>query len=367
MYSMPSRSAGAHGPSDDQLFRLPPDWKIWPSVTPFSEVVDYTHTLYGLPDSWKTSRGKLKGGDPLIFGVCDTGVDFNHRDLTGQLVDAVDCTGSPVGPMDVQGHGTWCTGELVAVHGNDVGVAGICPDAKAVHAKVLADNGAGSERSIINGAKACVDRKARILSWSFGGGLMSPYMLGFIKELAQQGVIVFAASGNDAGPVNYPAKWADFLIPVGSVTKDGQLSVFTSKGPELRRGLLGPGESMLSCTPGSRYGEMTGTSMATPFVAGVAGLAYCKHDVLGGVTPLKNVDDMRKTLQARAGKVGEYLLVNPKGLLDDIGVPEKPPVTPITLIPGVHLYVPADPYDLGITFGDAEAREHVMQLLQVKQ
>jgi len=303
---------------NDNYLRLPPTAKPQKVAVGLSETYDWAMRSDGIPEIWKQTRGK----GVKVLGL-DTGVDDRHRDLLGQIKDAKDFTGSRFGHSDMHGHGTFISGQLVAKHGNNFGVAGLCYEAEYYHAKVLGDNGAGNEKAIGLGFQWGRSLGVKFASASFGGRGMSRWLFDLLKELHDDGMIMFFASGNDSGAVNEPAAWP-WGISVGASDEDGNLTEFTSKDGRLD--IVAPGVKRISTIPGGEHGDMTGTSMACPHACGVAVLAYAKHQEKGGDSDMNNRADTVEHLQATAADRGKYKLLNPRKLLERHGV-ETPVVT----------------------------------------
>ncbi len=310
------------------VFRLPPDWKVTPALTPLSEVVDPFQELLGVADLQKRNAGIAYRGTPqqrpVRFAVLDTGCDLNHNDLKSQLVDAADFTGSRFGPEDRNDHGTWCCGAIAAA-ANDFGVRGIAYEARLLSAKVLGDNGSGDDASIANGLRWAYVKGADVFSLSLGGGRMSESLRRMFLEVSQQpGKFIFCASGNDGGRVNYPAAWPE-TIAVGAVDKNGQLTKFTSRGPQLD--ILAPGVEILSTISGNKHGTMTGTSMATPIAAAIGGLVWAQATSSGNTERLDTKDEMIELLRSRGNCSGEvacqYPVIDPR-MLATAFVPDAP-------------------------------------------
>ena len=307
----------------EPIYRLPDDWVCSAITTPLSEIYDWSFEFSGVPKLWAETRG-----EGLKICVLDTGVDDTHSDLQKNLKESRDFTGSLNGPRDVVGHGCWCCGLLCAEAGNDYGVAGIANKADLYSGKVLGDNGAGTDKTIAKGIEFAVEVGADIVSLSLGGGRMSEWLHAVFREfVSQPRKFIFAASGNDGASVNYPGAWIE-TIGVGAVGRDGRLTRFTSRGPQLD--ILAPGVDMLSTIPVNQgsFGTMTGTSMATPFAAGVGALALAKHLKLGGTTGLETMDDMRAHLKKTGINHGDgYGLIDPAKFLAGLAppVPEQPP------------------------------------------
>lgn len=325
------------------VFRLPPDWKVTPALTPLAEAVDPFQHLLGVSDLQNLNTGVAFKGTPqqrpVKFAVLDTGCDLNHHDLKSQLIDAADFTGSRFGPDDRNDHGTWCCGAIAAA-ANDFGVRGIAYDAKLLSAKVLGDNGSGTDTTIAQGLRWAYIKGADVFSLSLGGGRMSDSLHRMFIEVSQQpGKFIFCASGNDGGPVNYPAAWPE-TIAVGAVDKNGQLTRFTSRGQQLD--ILAPGVEILSTISGNKHGTMTGTSMATPIAAAVGGLIWAHATSSGNSEKLDTKSEMVQLLRSRGTCSGEvackYPVIDPRQLATAF-VPDAPPVSNGGPIDEVTIYV----------------------------
>lgn len=308
----------------DPIYRLPPDWALEASLTPLAELVEPYKELAGVPEL----QASGDGGEGELVAILDTGVDMNHPDLKDNLVDAADFTNSFTGPRDVQGHGSWCCSAICA-SANDTGIRGIAHRAKYLSAKVLGDNGSGNDQTIAKGLKWAYDRGARVFSLSLGGPSMSEWLHGLFREVSKTpGCFIFCAAGNDGGKVNYPGAWNE-VISVGAVDGAGQLTQFTSRGPELD--VLAPGVQLIGAVPGG-YARMTGTSMATPLAAGVATLIKAAYRRQGTGDLLDSLYEMLHLLMETGKQVGDYRLLDPRKL--SIGVPTTPlpTTTPVPVI-----------------------------------
>lgn len=297
---------------------LPPDVRIVPCVAPLSESVSWADSMLGAEEAWKLSQG-----EGVIVCVLDTGCDIKHPDLAGAIRDAKDFTGSRVGYNDRHSHGTHVSGLVAARMGNDIGIRGIAPKCELVIAKVLGDNGAGSDQAIASGIEWGLSKGATVFSLSLGGAFDMPATLAAAKAVTSHGGrFLLAAAGNDGGAVNKPAAYAEF-VSVGAYDEDGNLTGFTSKVGRLD--IVGPGVKMLSTIPGGLYGEMTGTSQACPVVAAITALALAKHRDDGSDTDLRTTADLREHLLKAATDTGRgYRLVNARKMLESHGVAPQP-------------------------------------------
>ncbi len=313
-------------------FRLPP-YRVEAVFLEMSETIDWGLSAYNIPAHWQQSRGR-----GIKVAVLDTGIDSAHPDLHDAIDDLRDFTGSPFGPADRQGHGTHTAG-TIAARQNDSGVVGVAPDCRLLVGKVLGDDGSGSGANVAAGIDWACDSGADIISMSLGAPQPDPQILAAIERAVAKGKFVICAAGNDgfiAGQdaVGYPARWKQ-TIAVAAVDRAGRLCDFSSQGSEVD--IAAPGQDVLSTYPGGRYAKLSGTSMATPFVAGVTALLLAAHRQSATPTtaPLETVDQLRTLLASTAidaGPTGHdpgygWGLVNPDGLLPLATTVTPPPTT----------------------------------------
>jgi len=253
--------------------------------------------------------------------VLDTGCAVLHPDLKDQLLDAVDFTNSKVGPADTNGHGTHCCG-VIAAQRNKVGIVGVAPDAKLLVGKVLGDGGAGSVDTIVKGIEWAVSKKADIISMSFGAHVSDKRLQKAIEYAYSKNVLLIAAAGNEGpGPqtVGYPARYPQ-VMSVAAIDPNRKVAKFSSRGPEVD--IAAPGVDILSCYPPKNYAKLSGTSMATPFVAGVVALLL-SYDRAKGINRINNTMELIEAVKATSFDAGSqgfdneygWGLINPKGLI----------------------------------------------------
>ncbi|MEH7238812.1 S8 family serine peptidase [Bacillus sp. JJ1562] len=241
------------------------------------------------PQAWTVTNGS----GAVKVAVLDTGIDHNHPSLANFVNTSLGRSYVGGTTMDVQGHGTHVAG-TIASYGS---VSGVMQNATLIPVKVLGDNGSGSLYGITQGILYAADIDADVINMSLGGGGYNQGMDEAVQTATAQGTIVVAASGNDgASSISYPAAYSS-VIAVGSVTSSRTRSSFSNYGSGLE--LMAPGSNIYSTYPNSRYSTLSGTSMATPHVAGVAGLVRAAN-------PNISVSQARQILRDTAQAAGSF-------------------------------------------------------------
>ncbi|MBW4632510.1 MAG: S8 family serine peptidase [Iphinoe sp. HA4291-MV1] len=265
--------------------------------SPFADVPDLGGNNWGA-DLVKAPEVWAKGytGQGVVVAVLDTGVDFNHDDLKDNiwtnskeiagngkdddgdgLIDDVhgwNFVDNNNDVMDRNSHGTHVSG-TIAGENNDIGVTGIAYNAKIMPVKVLDDSGSGSYDAIANGIHYAVDHGANVINLSLGGSSSDSTLEKAIEYASSKGVVVVMAAGNDGGfQPGYPAHYADkWGIAVGAVDKNKNIADFSNRaGMSPLTYVTAPGVDVYSTIPDNKYASYSGTSMATPHVAGVVAL-----------------------------------------------------------------------------------------------
>lgn len=248
--------------------------------------------LVKAPEAWE----KGYTGKGVVVAVVDTGVDRNHQDLKDNIwtnsqeiaengkdddangyvddINGWNFNDNNNNTLDVSGHGTHISG-TIAAQKNDLGVTGIAYDAKIMPVKVLDDSGSGSYSAIADGIHYAVDNGAKVINLSLGGSYPNSDLESALKYASSFGAIVVMAAGNDSGfQPGYPAHYANENgIAVGAVDKDNKLANFSNlAGIQPLTYVTAPGVDVYSTIPGDKYANYSGTSMATPHVAGVVAL-----------------------------------------------------------------------------------------------
>lgn len=234
----------------------------------------YAPQMVGCEGAWDATHG-----DPdVTISVVDQGIQYDHPNLEGNMDGSVDdygydFAGSGSDPYPVQGdedHGTHVGGIAAGGTDNGTGHAGIS-DCSMLSARALDESGGGSLADIADAITWSADQGAEVINLSLGGGGYTQTMKNAVSYAQNEGSLVVAAAGNDyGGSVSYPAAYEEVLA-VSALDPDGSLAAYSNVGAEIE--LCAPGSSVLSAVNWDEYDEFSGTSMASPVVAGVAGLA----------------------------------------------------------------------------------------------
>jgi thermitase len=232
----------------------------------------------------KEAWDKTRGSSTVRIAVLDTGIDQNHEDLASKIVLQRDFTGSASGVEDMQGHGTHVAGTAAAISNNGKGVAGTCQECSLMNGKVLGDNGNGSFDGIANGIVWAADNGAKVINMSLGSTTGTQTVENAVNYAWNRGAVVVAAAGNHgASTPFYPAFYGNAIAVANTDHNDAKNS---SSGHGNWVNVAAPGTNILSTATnhssglfpgGPGYGILTGTSMATPHVAGLGGLIWSNN------------------------------------------------------------------------------------------
>ncbi|MBD2449347.1 S8 family serine peptidase [Nostoc sp. FACHB-152] len=248
--------------------------------------------LVKAPEAW----AKGYTGKGVVVAVVDTGVDYNHEDLKNNIwTNTKEIAGNGIdddgngyvddikgwnfannnnNTLDNNGHGTHVSG-TIAGQRNDYGVTGIAYDAKIMPVKVLNDSGSGSYSAIANGIYYAVNNGANVINLSLGGSFGNRTLQNALEYASSKGVTVVMAAGNDgSSQPDYPARYAKNTgIAVGAVDQNNNLANFSNRsGTNQLAYVTAPGVNIYSSVPNNQYATYSGTSMASPHVAGVVAL-----------------------------------------------------------------------------------------------
>jgi hypothetical protein len=314
--------------------------------------------------------------DGVIVAVVDSGVDLEHEDLaevlwtnTGETPGngydddgngyADDVNGwsfaqdQPRPPV-AENHGTHCSGTIAAKADNDIGLVGVARGASLMPLQFMmlgADGQAsGSTSSAMAAIEYAVANGARISNHSWGGPAPSEALRELIASAGNQGHLFICAAGNDGGPVGYPAGFdLDCIVSVAAIRPDGELASFSNRGEGVD--IAAPGWGIESCVAGG-YAQMSGTSMASPYVAGVAALLLAHSDGNATAAQIKQALLVSaRPLESLANDVETGGMLDAAAALAALngGGGDGGGDTPADAY-GIVQHVGADPINLSITF-----------------
>ncbi len=239
------------------------------------------------PAAWTATKGK-----GVKLAVIDTGIDMTHPEFSGILKGGWNAISTAATFNDDNGHGTHCAG-TIAAKDDAAGVVGVAPEVDLYGVKVLDENGSGTFDDVIAGMLWAVENKMEIASMSLGAGRGNQALADAVEAMRKAGVVLIAAAGNSGGSVGYPAAYPGAIAVAASDSAD-KLASFSSRGPSVA--VIAPGVDVKSTYMDGGYDTLSGTSMATPHVAGLAALYVATHK---GATP----EQARAALAAASTKL----------------------------------------------------------------
>ncbi|MEO6808053.1 MAG: S8 family serine peptidase [Isosphaeraceae bacterium] len=300
--------ASAVAPNDPQFSRQ------WGLNSPNDVDID-------APEAWQITTGA-----PVIVAVIDTGLDLTNPEFAGRIwVNPGEVPGNRLDddgdgyPDDVfgwnflnnsadvtdnNGHGTHVTGILAAGGNNGVGGAGVDWGARIMPLKFMDPQGNGAVDDAVRAVYYAVGHGARVINASWGGNDFSQALVDAINYANQNNVVFVTAAGNESANNDVTASYpANILLPnvlsVAAVTQAGTLDAFSNYGSRTVA-LAAPGDKIYSTIPGG-YATYSGTSMATPFVSGVAALLVGLHPDWTAAQVVQRIMTTVKPLPGLAG------------------------------------------------------------------
>ncbi|MEJ2209656.1 MAG: S8 family peptidase [Anaerolineae bacterium] len=297
-----------------------PNWKYYALGTPndprYGE--QWPHSKVNAPQGWDITTGSAE----VIIAIIDTGIDEGHPDLAAKIVGGYDYVDYDSNPHDGNGHGTHCAGIAAAITNNALGVAGMNWQARIMPVRVLDDTGSGWASDIISGIYWAYQNGADVLSLSLGGTGYDQFMQDAVNAAHNAGSLVVAAMGNartEGNPTSYPAAYNNVMAVAATNPYDtyAYYSQFGSHvdiaAPGGEMSYLHDPDGFLSTLPtynnfylhtdpihggfSLNYDYLQGTSMATPYVAGLAALIW-------SLDPTLTPDQVQQTIQDTAVDLG---------------------------------------------------------------
>ncbi|HEY3083114.1 MAG TPA: S8 family serine peptidase [Chloroflexota bacterium] len=282
---------------DPDVVAAAPNYVRRAQALPDDPLVDAQWALdrIGMPSAWDVTAGD----ESIAIAILDSGADLEHPDLAPKLLPGANTLGAdPDSGSDCpptsdarddfgRGHGTHVAGIAAAATGNGIGVAGVAWRPRVIPVKVLDCNGQGTDTQVIAGIDWAVAAGARVINLSVGGPGQSDVLDAAVERAYRAGVIVIAAAGNAGTDVPYYPAASPFALAVGATDAEDRLAWFSNRGDYIA--VVAPGVSILSTYPRELsdwnlqpgYQYKSGTSMASPQVAGLAALILSQHPTYG--------------------------------------------------------------------------------------
>lgn len=295
-----------------------PDYTTRAAYIPNDKQFDqqWHHSVIRTPLAWDLTRGAAD----LVVAVLDTGLDANHAEFSGKTVPGYNFIDSNEDTSDDNGHGTHVAGLVAAATDNRQGTAAVCPDCKVMPLKVLDEQSSGTLFDVVKAITHATDKGAKIINMSLTSDVCSNSLQEAIDYAWNRGVLLVAAAGNfNSDKPIYPAA-CKRVISVGAIDEEKSRARYSNYGETID--FVAPGTDVYSTFLNGEYTRISGTSMATPIVSGIAALVWSR-------SPQSTNSELEKQLQQAVQDLGDAGFDNTfgYGLLDAakaVGVVEKP-------------------------------------------
>lgn len=277
--------------------------------------------------AWNLSKGNAG----IKVAVLDTGIDSSHEDLAGKVSAVRNCTNSAKAE-DFNGHGTHVAGIIAATSNNSKGVSGIGYNISLINAKVLGDDGSGYYSWIADCMVWATDQGAKVINLSLGGSQGAKVLEDAVNYAYKKGVVIVAAAGNEGSSnPSYPAYYANVLSVAATDSSDNKPG-WSNWGNWVD--VAAPGVSVYSTLPSYsnaqkklNYGTLSGTSMAAPHVAGLAGLIFAKSDGIDNTRVISAIEENADKISG-TGSSWKYGRINAYHSLSALFVGQIPAPSP---------------------------------------
>jgi subtilisin len=237
------------------------------------EIIDYGVKMIGAPLEWPDTMG-----EGIKVGIIDTGIDIKHEDLKHNIKEVANFTGIDVRNVkDENGHGTHVAG-IIAAEKNNIGVVGVAPKAELYIAKAFDKDGHSDFENIFKSIKWLMSKNVDVINMSFSTSKATKQYQDIIKAAHDQGIVLVCAAGNKGeqngkDTIGYPAGFEE-TIAVTAVDINKKRADFSSVGAKAE--IAAAGEEIYSCYKDNSYAKLSGTSMATPLIAGAVAILQAK-------------------------------------------------------------------------------------------
>lgn len=305
----------------------------------------------GAAAAWTRSAGTKS----TVVAVIDTGIDYSHPDLVANLWTntrevpgngrdddgngyaddwiGYDFAANDADPSDHDGHGTHVAGIIGASGNNGIGISGVNPNTRIMVLKFIGTDGNGYTSDAIRALNYAAANGASVVNASWGSGIYDAVFATAIARAQASGLILVASAGNDSAnndvvpffPANY-TQTLENVVTVAATDVDGRLAGYSNYGASVT--LAAPGNSILSTLPNNRYGSLSGTSMAAPFVSGALALLKDAHPDWSWRQLVGKLKSSVDPLAALAGRTATGGRLNLAAMLDVTAVPAPPTVPP---------------------------------------
>lgn len=271
-----------------------PDYRVYPADLPNDPGVSkqWHHSVIHTFEAWKG----IAPAQTVMVTVCDTGVDAQHADLSGNVIqpgfNTADGTNNSK-PVNL--HGTAVAGLIAAKANNRIGITGIAPSVKILPVRVTNDS---QGRAYLSDLAECIrlgaDQGAKVHNVSFSGS-ESQTINSAALYAQSKGSLLFMAAGNDGRDVSKTQPDYNTFILVGGTDKYDQHSTFSNYGAPVH--LVAPGTNVYTTAPGGAYTTISGTSFSSPIAAAVGALIY-------SIRPTLTPKDVQEILYQSADSLG---------------------------------------------------------------
>jgi thermitase len=293
---------------DKNVEYVVPNFKIRAYEAPIDPVAlkdQYALAKVNAPAAW--AKAGNKGSKNVLLAVIDTGTDYRHKNLAPNMVPGYDFRDNDADPMDEigqnPGHGTHCAGIVGATGLVDGGISGISPEVSIMPLRFLGADGSGELEGAIKAIDYAIEKHVQVISASWGASVpltTAQPLVEAMQRAEAAGIIFVTAAAND-GKNNdtsdvYPANAGlpNMITVAASNSSDAKPS--WSNYGKARVSLAAPGDAIMSTLPGDKYGNLSGTSMATPLVAGLVAFLKAQDPTLTGA-------EVKALLQTTGAKV----------------------------------------------------------------